>query len=566
VTVSILDRPEKVDNYFRLVDQVLSRGNFAAIVAKVVQVAQTNFLGRNDIKSRLLAAGSRLNIDDVERIFEDAWPTSESANSVGSGRGVATPNGRARDRNEVWSPHLINDVRQRKSLVLDPADPMAAARALRDAHFLTGGIPTLQRHRGGFWRWTGDCYRPIDDEPVKSTIWSFLDGCSRRGKDEQSVPFKPNRAQVSNVHEALIAVSQLDDALNPPAWLTGDAGRPLARELFACRNGILHLPTGKLLAATPEFFNIFASEAAFEPSAPAPDGWLKFLDEIWGADGEAIQTLQEWFGYSISPDTSQQKILLLVGPKRSGKGTIARVLSAVLGLNSVVGPTMSSLGERFGLEPLIPSPAAVISDARIGARSDKTTITERLLSISGEDMLAVDRKFRAAWTGRLPTRIVILTNELPALSDGAGALASRFLVLPMTKTFYGKEDPGLTNKLLAELPGILNWAVEGYRSLNRRGHFAQPKSGAEAREDIELLAAPVRAFLLECCEVAPGRTVTVDGLWMEYQAWCVRERRDAGNKSWFGRNLLSAAPGVKKRQIGPGDDRKWLYEGLGLER
>ena len=54
---------------------------------------------------------------------------------------------------------------------------------------------------------------------------------------------------------------------------------------------------------------------------------------------------------------------------------------------------------------------------------------ERLLSISGEDTLTIDRKYRDPWTGRLPTRFMILTNELPRFTDSSGALASRFVDL-----------------------------------------------------------------------------------------------------------------------------------------
>jgi putative DNA primase/helicase len=55
-------------------------------------------------------------------------------------------------------------------------------------------------------------------------------------------------------------------------------------------------------------------------------------------------------------------------------------------------------------------------------------VVERLLSITGEDTLTIDRKYREPWTGRLPTRFMILTNELPRFSDSSGALASRFVV------------------------------------------------------------------------------------------------------------------------------------------
>ena len=57
--------------------------------------------------------------------------------------------------------------------------------------------------------------------------------------------------------------------------------------------------------------------------------------------------------------------------------------------------------KKFGLAPLIGKPLAFITDARLGSRSNQAAITERLLSISGEDAQTIDRKHIDAWTGRL---------------------------------------------------------------------------------------------------------------------------------------------------------------------
>src|SRR5262249_8813472 len=148
-----------------------------------------------------------------------------------------------------------------------------------------------------------------------------------------------------------------------------------------------------------------------------------------------------------------QKIFLIVGPKRSGKGTIGRVLTALLGKDNTANPTLAGLSSHFGLSPLINKRAAIISDARLGPQTNAHTVAERLLSISGEDALTIDRKYREPWTGRLGVRFLILTNELPRITDASGALASRFVVLTLRETFYGREDLALTDKLLKELPG-----------------------------------------------------------------------------------------------------------------
>jgi putative DNA primase/helicase len=377
-------------------------------------------------------------------------------------------------------------------LVLDPANPMQSARILMRAHFMIGKCRTLWRHRGCFWMWTGSYYQLVNDETIRARIWPFLEKADKLHKNKETkklerVPFKPKRANVAEVVDALTSICQLDEHINPPAWLPSAAKMPPAEELFACANGLLHLPTGKIYAATPDYFCLNASTVTYDAKAKAPQ-FRAFLVELLPDDHEAIELLQDWFGYVLTPDTSQQKILGMIGPKRSGKGTLARILTKLLGESSVAGPTMHSLGEQFGLESLITKSLAIISDVRIGSRSDKSTIVERLLSISGEDGMTVDRKFLQAWHGKMSTRIMFLSNELLALTDGSGAFASRLMIVPLIKSFYGKEDRGLTNKLAAELPGILNWAIEGYRRLSERGFFVQPESAREAVEAIKCSA------------------------------------------------------------------------------
>jgi len=107
-----------------------------------------------------------------------------------------------------------------------------------------------------------------------------------------------------------------------------------------------------------------------------------------------------------------------------------------------------------------------------------SAVVERLLCISGEDALTIERKFLEAVTLKLPTRFMFLANELPRVDDASAALSSRFLVVQLENSFYGREDRQLTVRLLRELPGILRWALEGWRRLQARGCFAQPASGA----------------------------------------------------------------------------------------
>jgi len=338
---------------------------------------------------------------------------------------------------------------------LDPATEVA--EMLRKTKM--DGICLLRYWRGGFYFWENGAYRARDRDQVRNELIRYLNRytCGLRSN------------VVANMIDQLKAQSALSWDTCPPAWLTKTATWP-TDELLVARNGIFHLPSivagmePYRLDSTPKLFATSALDYDVRLDAKRPDKFLAFLEELWPGDPQSIDCLQQWFGYLLAPDTSQQKILLLVGPKRSRKGTLARIIRALIGPENTVGPTLSGLATNFGISALVSKSVAIVADARLSGRSDKAIVVERLLSISGEDVLTVDRKYLDPITLKLPTRLVLISNELPRLTDSSGALASRLIVLRLTESWYGRENTKLTSELLAELPGILLWAIEGCHS------------------------------------------------------------------------------------------------------
>ena len=424
----------------------------------------------------------------------------------------------------------------------------------------------LKFHGGAFYEWDGSAWPQADEDGLRSRLYEYLDRCRSRNSKGELCPVKPNAAMVSGVVDALRGTAHLDEKIAAPAWLDGVAGPP-PREIVACANGLLHLPTRKLLPHTPAFFNMNALDYAYDPKAPKPVQWLAFLRQLWPDDDQSIETLQEFFGYFLTTDTSQQKALMLIGPRRSGKGTIARVLRRLIGEHNCVAPKLASFTDDFGREPLIGKSLAIISDARLSGRADQAAIVEALLSVTGEDLDSINRKYLKAWTGTLSARIMIISNELPKLADASSALASRFVLLMLVESFLGREDLTLTNKLLAERPGILNWALAGWDRLNKRGYFKQPESAKEELQQLEDLTSPIGAFLRERCETGPAYSAKVDDVFEAWVNWCSRQNREhAGTKQSFGRDLRAALPGLKIKQPNEGGVRWRQYNGLTLVR
>jgi putative DNA primase/helicase len=266
----------------------------------------------------------------------------------------------------------------------------------------------------------------------------------------------------------------------------------------------------------------------------------------------------------VSGRLDLHKIFLTVGPTRGGKGVIARVLSEMIGRRNVCGPTLNSLGGDFGLAPLIGKSLAIISDARFIGRNSGIVV-ERLLNISGEDTLTGNIKYREQWTGKLPCRLHVISNELPKLGDASAAIIGRMVLLPLSRSWLGKEDHSLERDLCNELPGILNWALAGLERLTfeNQNRFTPIAAADEAVTAMRDLASPVGAFVRERCEIGADNKVLTDTLYDAYRKWCDENENPKAEKHVFGRDLRAAVPSIRTYQSGT-DRRLRQYVGLRL--
>ncbi len=464
--------------------------------------------------------------------------------------------------------HLNTDQGEK---IFDSDAPLLIADALIKDQFLwEEKHRTLHYCSDLFWRWDGVRYVELSEGGMRQRIYGFLrDAKDISGGNLEN--FNPTKFKVDQIVDALRAVCHHDHhPSSGEIWLDDREG-PDPQYLISFRNGLLNVkdwlenPHVSLMPHTPLLMNVNSLTFDYDPRAAEPQEWLRFLESIWPGDPESQGTLQEWTGYFLIHDTRLHKILLIIGPPRSGKGTIGRCLMELLGSFNVIGPTLSSLAGDFGLQPFLNKMLALISDARLSSRGNNSVIIERLLSISGEDPLTINRKFLPPLTVQLPTRIMMMSNEIPDMRDASGALAKRYRVLTLTKSWLGKEDTALLGRLRAELPGILLWALQGLARLQARGKFIQPASSAQTIEELEAMTSPIKAFIAERCEFKPQAMVSVAALFATWQSWCeVTGYPHAGNVQSFGKNLRAAFPEIETTRPQEDQTRERCYKGISL--
>jgi putative DNA primase/helicase len=444
-----------------------------------------------------------------------------------------------------------------------PANPMQVAREFVARHCLhRDKTLTLRYWRDGWWRWCGSHWRETDRRSVMALLYRFTEHALYVAEKDVK-PWAPARRKIGDLIEALGAICILADDVDQPCWLDDR----LTGTIVGVENGLLDVEE-RLLPHTPLFFNQTSVPFAYDAAAPAPDQWLAFVRALWLEEEEAaaIDALAEWFGYVISGRLDLHKILLMVGPTRGGKGVIARILTALIGRKNVAGPTLNSLGGEFGLAPLIGMPLAIISDARFSGR-EGNVVVERLLSISGEDTLTVNRKYRDQWTGKLPSRLHVISNELPHLGDASTAIVGRILLLPLTRSWLGTEDHGLESRLHGEMSSILNWALDGLHRLTvvNGNRFTHVLSAEEAIIQMRDLASPIRAFVREECEIDAAYEIAVDDLYGAFKIWAENNGHTKKSKQSFGRDLRAVLPWLgKPKQRGTGT-RQRVYSGIRLK-
>lgn len=421
--------------------------------------------------------------------------------------------------------------------------PLNHAREFLSSTFACEEGTTLSTYGGDMFQFRGTHYEDIEEATVRSMLYTFLDKCKKYDKKMNLIPFNPGPSVVSGVLDAVQALTHLPNKANtrPPVWLDGyGSDKPDPAKLVSLQNGIFHTEQNVLIPHSLGFFTLNSLPFEYDPLAECPT-WEAFLRDLWSDDPESIECLQEMFGYILSGDSSQQKFFNIIGPRRSGKGTINKVLVSLLGQHNTVAPQLEELCDTFGLQPWLGKLLASFTDARAPERN-RGAVVSQLLRIVGGDTVTVNRKNKEAWSGYLPTRIVIYSNEALQLTENSNALTGRMIVLKMSNSFYGREDVSLSDKLAKELPGIFNWAIEGQqRRMAREGQrFQQPKTGRELLELMEELSNPIGSFVTDALVYDPIGHVNKDDVFTCWKKWALAKNIPPGTDLAFKRRFLAA--------------------------
>lgn len=328
------------------------------------------------------------------------------------------------------------------------------------------------------------------------------------------------------------------------------------------KNGWLNWKTLEFEGHSPERRSLYKLNVDYIHGAACPQV-TKFLTKATTLDDGQDQVAQIWDTASQLLDTrTPAKALSLAGPPRAGKGTFSRLLEEI-----VPEPLRCSVGLRALSEDSHSSAGLygkrlnVIGEAEQVYIEDTSTFNRAF----GEDPITANPKYQQPFDFYNSALWVMLQNDLPQIADSSGAFVSRLTPIQFTESHVGREDRGLGERLLTELPGILNELVAALRARDARGGAflpGHPEVVAHFSEETN----PLMSFWKDIIEPAPDDVwasadkKTVPGEWLvnagtiytAYKDHCAKTGRKARHQGRL-MSALEAAPFGLRRARKPGN-------------
>lgn len=268
------------------------------------------------------------------------------------------------------------------------------------------------------------------------------------------------------------------------------------------------------------------SDVEYDPEAKCPL-WDERLKVVL-PDPKIREFFRQCVGYALTGLTREQCIFLLQGRGGDGKSTTMDEIRALLGGYAVAADvkTFMAGADRSGADAS-PDLARLAGDVRLVStgepRRGQALDEAKIKSITGGSPIAA-RELHGDLFEYVPRfKLFLECNAKPRISGDDDGIWRRILVIMFPHQFDKKDPPdkAIKEKLAAERPGILNWALRGMLEWLEAGELVPPKSVVEAVEDYRRAANPFGEWFAERVDTSDSTVLTLSAdLYNDYKDWC----------------------------------------------
>lgn len=283
-------------------------------------------------------------------------------------------------------------------------------------------------------------------------------------------------------------------------------------EVINFRNGLLDWKTGELRAHDPGVMSTVQLSVDWEPTATCPR-FDAFLAESMSPD--YVDLVWEMIGYLMYSGNPLQVAFMLVGPGGNGKGRLIEIIQNLLGFRNISGEELTALSEnRFSAVNLFGKLANIAGD--IDATYQESTA--RFKSITGDDVIAGERKYGDRFNFKPWAVSVFSANKIPGSADVSQGYLRRWIVINMPNV-PANPDPALVAGILPELEGIAAKAVPALLQLMARRSFDMKGDVGRGKEEFAEAIDQVRQWLADATVAAPDHREARPALYTAYCSW-----------------------------------------------
>ncbi len=443
---------------------------------------------------------------------------------------------RAGDLTDEVYDHPVKDAMQ---------TDLGNARALVRLH----GVDVRYVHAWKCWLiWRDEHWRRDDSAEImrkaKSTAESLLLDAMRTNDDRRGKLISHAvRSQGAKSLSAMITLAQSEwPVVLPVGKIDADP------YLIGVQNGVVDLRTITFRQAKREDYVTKRAGTIYDPAAACPE-WEKFLTRVL-PDPAVVQFVQRMVGYSLTGSVAEEVIAILVGNGRNGKSTFRETVFEMFGDYAVAAPPNLVMAKRQGggatpdLARLHGKRLVTVSETPKNGQLDEAGVK---FMTSNETMTA--RALYEAPFDFPPTHHTWLTtNNIPVVKGTDDGIWRRILLV-----IFGviiPESEGSTtfrvDKLMPELPGILNWSLQGLAGYKREG-LNPPAAVTDATKDYRSDMDVVGAWIEERCEIQEQAFELNKDLHADFDLWAENNVGWSISAVALGRDL--AARGYRKERV-----------------
>jgi putative DNA primase/helicase len=306
--------------------------------------------------------------------------------------------------------------------------------------------------------------------------------------------------------------------------------------LAGVKNGTLDLKTGEFREADREDYISMQFNVSYAPLAKAPR-WEQFLDEVFAGDAELIAWIQRAVGNLLTGDTSEQKIFLCFGSGANGKSVFLDVLSHLLGdyAGNCSFATFDAAKRSEATNDL-----AALKGKRlvtvIETDEDKRLAEARVKSVTGQDVITARFLYGEFFSFKPYFKIWMAMNHKPLIRGSDEGIWRRIVLIPFTENFINKSDPYLVSRLINELPGILNWALEGLREWKQK-RLGSARVIDEASNNYRKESDLLQQWLDESVTLGKDLKTPCNDAYQSFVEWSITRGYPRWSSNSFGRAM-----------------------------